>query len=45
MKQRDSIPAVYWQDLVDEARRRRIRGVTLPALAAMSRSKLREKRA
>jgi len=45
MKQRNSIPAIYWQDLVIGARQRRISGVTLPALAAMSRAKLRERRA
>lgn len=45
MKARDSIPALYWRDVVDAARQRRIKGVTLDVLAQISSAKLKEKRA
>ena len=39
MKFRNSIPAVYWKTLVEAARSRRIRGVTLEKLADLESKK------
>lgn len=42
MRNRKSIPAIYWLDIVEAAREKRIKGVTFDALAKIS---ARERRA